>query len=72
MSVAVQTEPTLRLGRPQLLFEAETDLRWRGFDVTADGRFLVSRPRRTDGPAELEVILNWFEELERLAPHPRR
>jgi serine/threonine-protein kinase len=72
MSVAVQTEPTLRLGRPQLMFEAEADLRWRGFDVTADGRFLVCRPRRTEGPAELEVILNWFEELERLAPHPRR
>jgi serine/threonine-protein kinase len=72
MSVAVQTEPTLRLGRPQLMFEAEADLRWQGFDVTADGRLLVSRPRRTEGPAELEVILNWFEELERLAPHPRR
>ena len=71
MSVAVQTEPALGLGRPHMLFEAGADLLWRGFDTTADGRLLVRRPRRTDGPAELEVILNWFEELERLAPHPR-
>jgi Tol biopolymer transport system component len=72
MAVAVQTEPALRLGRPQLVLEAEANLDWRGFDVTADGRFLVRRPRRAEGPAEVEVILNWFEELERLAPHPRR
>jgi hypothetical protein len=69
MAVAVQTQPALRVLEPQELFEA--DLRWRGFDVTADGRLLVRRPRRTEGPAELEVVLNWFEELETLAPHPR-
>jgi hypothetical protein len=22
------------------------------------------------GPPELRVVLNWFDELERLAPHP--
>jgi hypothetical protein len=23
-----------------------------------------------EGPPELWVVLNWFDELERLAPHP--
>jgi hypothetical protein len=45
------------------------------FDVTADGqRFLVTVPAGTDetgGTApgtQLNVVLNWFEELKRLVP----
>jgi Tol biopolymer transport system component len=73
MAVDVKTAPVLRVGRPQALFE--TDRRWPIYDVdvTADGRFLALLPRETvGGPLELRVVLNWFEELERLAPHPRR
>jgi len=71
MVVDVQTAPVLRVGRPRVLFEL--DRRWRRYDVTPDGRFLVLRPRQTvEGPIELRVVLNWFEELERLAPHPAR
>ena len=71
MVVAVDTEPVLRVGRPQLLFEKGPPA--TGYDVTADGRVLALLPRETvDGPVELRVVLNWFEELERLAPHPRR
>jgi hypothetical protein len=73
MAVDVKTAPVLRVGRPQALFE--TDRRWPIYDVdvAADGRFLALLPRETvDGPLELRVVLNWFEELERLAPHPRR
>jgi hypothetical protein len=37
------------------------------------GRFLAVSGRAADkGPLELRVILNWFEELERLVPHPPR
>ena len=69
--VAVETEPVLRVGRPQVLFEGGP--RWQSYDLTADGRFLALLPRAIkDGPVELRVVLNWFEELERLAPHPRR
>jgi hypothetical protein len=25
-----------------------------------------------EGPIELRILLNWFQELERLAPHPLR
>jgi len=35
-------------------------------------RFLMLSPRAMEGPIELRIILNWFQELERLAPHPPR
>jgi Tol biopolymer transport system component len=70
MVVAVQTDPVLRIGRPRVVDDAHFR---RGYaDVTTDGRRLRVSPRTTDGPPELRVILNWFDELERLAPHPRR
>jgi len=38
------------------------------FDVTPGGeRFLVLESRGS-GAAEIQVVLNWFEELERLVP----
>jgi hypothetical protein len=43
----------------------------RGYDVLPDGR-IVSVSRTTAGaaefPLEFRVVLNWFEELKRLAP----
>ncbi len=69
MVVAVQTDPVLRIGRPQVVNDAYQ----RGYaGVTTDGRRLSLSPRTTEGPPELRIILNWFEELERLAPHPRQ
>ncbi len=40
------------------------------YDVTADGkRFLVLLPQESDqAPAQLNVVLNWFDELKRLVP----
>jgi hypothetical protein len=39
--------------------------------IAPDGqRFLTFIPRSVGGAAELRIVLNWFEELERLAPHP--
>jgi hypothetical protein len=53
--------------------QADGGARWQSYEATADGRFLALLPRETlDGPVELRVVLNWFEQLERLAPHPRR
>ena len=71
MVVAVQTAPVLRVGQPQLLSEQNHPT--GGLAVTRAGpRFLeVSHRTMAEGPLELRVVLNWFEELERLAPHPR-
>jgi hypothetical protein len=43
-----------------------------GYDVDSGGdRFLMLKPVPRDArPPDLHVILNWFEELRRLAPLP--
>jgi hypothetical protein len=39
------------------------------YDVAPDGqRFLVPRSRIDSAPRQLELVLYWFEELNRLAP----
>ena len=39
------------------------------YDVAPDGqRFLVPRSRVDSAPRQLELVLNWFEEVNRLAP----
>jgi eukaryotic-like serine/threonine-protein kinase len=69
--VPVQTDHVFRSGSPQLLFRV--DILRTGSMMTRDGRrLLVVSRRMQEGPTELRVVLNWFEELERLAPHPRR
>jgi serine/threonine-protein kinase len=57
---------------PRELFTVPTtkDQRRSTYDVTADGqRFIVLLPQEdSQSPAQLVVVLNWFEELERLVP----
>ena len=52
--------------RPELLLEmAGID----NFDVSPDGlRFVISRFPVESAAREIHVVLNWFEELKRLAP----
>jgi serine/threonine-protein kinase len=38
------------------------------FDVAADGRFLMVRVPKPTWPRTVNVVLHWFEELQRLAP----
>jgi hypothetical protein len=71
MVADVQTHPDLRVGRTRPLNERR-DVRGR-LMPSPDGRqFLMLSPRSMEGPIELRIILNWFQELERLAPHPPR
>ena len=70
--------PTLRVSRPEVLFEGRYALDpfyTLNYDVSADGqRFLMlSEPEEGDAeaaspPATLIVVENWFEELTRLVP----
>ena len=71
MSVQVRTTGALVLGeRKKLLDLSEYDSGYfHDFDVSADGqRFLLIRTEPESRPIRLDVILNWFEQLERLAP----
>ena len=55
----------MRLGKPRLLFLL-ADAR-PNFDVTNDGRFLVTIDS-TQTITHLNLVQNWFQELERLVP----
>jgi serine/threonine protein kinase/Tol biopolymer transport system component len=75
MVVEAIARPELTLGIPHTLIEVPriTSGPLRGYDITPDGtRFIFpideeSEPI-TPPVRQLQVIINWFEELERLAP----
>jgi hypothetical protein len=73
-SVAISTEPAFRAAKPVLLFEGEYELdAWSSsYDVAPDGRRFVMIRRGEDAdtpaPQQLNVVLNWFQELKRLVP----
>jgi len=82
MSVAVGgTESVFTSSAPQLLSEVSSQLfltcagafSGRTYDISADGRrFLLMKPSSSTDAApaitQFVVILNWFEELNRLVP----
>jgi serine/threonine-protein kinase len=75
MSVPIAPGPHFEPGRPVKVldgrdyFGAGAQGGGRTYDVAADGsRFLMVKPREPDGSSQLVVVLNWFEELTRLAP----
>jgi Tol biopolymer transport system component len=77
VAVPITTRPSVKFGtpvdlprapKPQLL---SPDV--RGYDVLRDGRFISLAPASDDLSAsgastEFRVVMNWFEELKRLAP----
>lgn len=73
IAVSVETGAGFRVGQANVLFEANpyADRAIRDYDVTPDGeRFLMIKPK-TEANRRLTVVLNWFEELARLAPAAR-
>jgi serine/threonine-protein kinase len=75
MAVDVTTQPGFSAGRPRMLFEAgmylPTPATHQNYDVSPDGqRFLMLKPGEQQGQAatQINVVLNWFEELKRRVP----
>jgi len=72
MVVDIATQPAFRPGKPRLLFERPFAKGgpWRNYDVSRDGRrFLMLKPVNEDVPVtQLNVILNWLEELRVKVP----
>jgi eukaryotic-like serine/threonine-protein kinase len=71
MSVSISAGATLNTGRPQRLFERpyeRTLALWPNYDVAPDGqRFLMVKTIDAgETPAQINVVLNWFEELKRV------
>ena len=69
-AVPVRTTPELSIGEPEAFFEARRYTRnmSQEYCVTADGRrFLMATIPEASKPREVQIVLNWFTELERLA-----
>ena len=75
MVVTVETDPDLKLGKPQKLFDIGQYL---GYDIDPDGkRFLMIKgveetedDSAQGGPRKIVVVTNWFEELKEKVPVP--
>ena len=69
MVVDVERDEELALGKPRLLFSFRSPS-GAGYDVAPDGqRFvMLSDAESRTQPNALIVVLNWFDELERLVP----
>jgi eukaryotic-like serine/threonine-protein kinase len=74
MAVDVTTQPTFSPGKPRMLFEGQyapsTTLSSRNYDVSPDGqRFLmVKTVEQEQTTAQINVVVNWFEELKQKVP----
>ncbi len=75
MSVAVQTRPEFRAAAPKLMFEGPyLNVPGVSYDVAPDGQhFVMIEENQKQAPTtELNVVLNWFEELKRRVPPGER
>ena len=73
MSVEVSTQPSFSAGKPKMLFEGPnlpTPGTIANYDVSSDGqRFLMLKANEQESaPAQIHVVMNWFEELKRKVP----
>ena len=77
--VNITTEPTFSVGNPEVVprpFQTGPPTARRTFDITPGGKFiglLEAGQSVSDKPIppQIQVVLNWFEELERLVPTSR-
>jgi Tol biopolymer transport system component len=74
MAVEIATHPGFAAGKPRVLFEGPylpTPLTAANYDVSPDGqRFLMLKPveQAQTAATQINVVLNWFEELKQKVP----
>jgi serine/threonine-protein kinase len=72
MAVDVTTEGAFSVGKPKVLFEGTyvpTPRSFPDYDVSPDGqRFLMLKASEQATPTQINVVLNWFEELKVKVP----
>ncbi len=78
MAVEIATQPSFSAGKPKMLFErpyVPTPGTFPFYDVSPDGqRFLMLKPSEQGAasPTQINVVLNWFEELKRNVPAAKK
>ena len=75
MALDITTQPSFSAGKPRMLFEGQYfaddwPLISAAYDVSPDGqRFLmVKTAEQASSPTQINVVLNWFEELKQKVP----
>ncbi len=74
MAVDIATQPGFAAGKPRMLFKGGYELApipVTNFDVSPDGQhFLMIKPTEQEqaAPTQINIVLNWFEELKRRVP----
>ena len=69
MVVSIETEPTFKAGNPSSLFEHFYKGRYPFYDIAPDGQgFVMLENKKLEPLTQINVVLNWFEELKRLVP----
>jgi Tol biopolymer transport system component len=74
LRVGIDSTSTFRAATPQVLFQKSyfwgPAANGRSYDIAPDGRFLMIKDAsvNNDRPPSIVVVLNWFEELKRVAP----
>jgi hypothetical protein len=78
MAVDIATQPGFAVGKPRMLFAGPylpTVTIFPNYDVAPDGqRFLMVKPieQAQAAPTQINVVLNWFEELKQKVPSGRK
>ncbi len=78
MAVDVIAQPSFSVGKPRMLFEGQyqpSPYVYENYDVSPDGqRFLMLKPVESGAaaPTQINVVLNWFEELKQKVPTGRK
>jgi Tol biopolymer transport system component len=79
MAVEIATKPSFSAGTPKVLFEGQYQslptLSTPNYDVSPDGqRFLMLKPteQAQAAPTQINVVLNWFEELKQKVPRGKK
>jgi serine/threonine-protein kinase len=72
MVAAVETKPTFAAAKPRVLFEGHYEASLIGFqpnyDVTLDGQRFIMIKGSEQAATQVNVVLNWSDELRRLVP----
>lgn len=72
MSVTVETKGDFKASAPKLAFEGPyVNVPGVSYDVASDGRFVVIAGPPESAPKNINLVLNWFDELRRLVPVAR-
>jgi Tol biopolymer transport system component len=78
MAVDIATQSGFAAGKPRMLFEGRYErspATSPNYDVSPDGqRFLMLKPSEQEAaaPTQINVVLNWFEELKRRVPAEKK